>query len=409
MENIMVLGAGALQLPLIEKVKLRGFNPVVMSLNPEEPGMKIVKDSIIDDFCDEQRTLEWAKKYNIKAIITDQTDLPVRTIAYVNEKLGLIGVDYKTACLFTDKFLMREKCKQLGIKTLRYKLVSTLQEAKEFFDSLNGKSVIIKPINNQGSKGVCKVKDKTELEEQFNYAKEYSRGEALLVEEFIIGSELVIEGIAYNDCAENLICGDTFYFTSMPDTFSACQRIFPSRQSKTIVDKALLLNKEIIKGFGLSRGLTHAEYIIDGEDIYLIEIAARGGGVYISSDIIPLMTDFDTTNYILDMALFDNIEPPQIKNNNRVVCYIAFYLPEGIVTNVRGVDEVLKMRFVHHNNLSSIYEGKRINKNTNKTSRFFMVLEAKSFDEMDSNIETIHSTLNIMVSNNNVVSGIIWN
>lgn len=409
MENIMVLGAGALQLPLIEKVKLRGFNPVVMSLNPEEPGMKIVKDSIIDDFCDEQRTLEWAKKYNIKAIITDQTDLPVRTIAYVNEKLGLIGVDYKTACLFTDKFLMREKCKQLGIKTLRYKLVSTLQEAKEFFDSLNGKSVIIKPINNQGSKGVCKVKDKTELEEQFNYAKEYSRGEALLVEEFIIGSELVIEGIAYNDCAENLICGDTFYFTSMPDTFSACQRIFPSRQSKTIVDKALLLNKEIIKGFGLSRGLTHAEYIIDGEDIYLIEIAARGGGVYISSDIIPLMTDFDTTNYILDMALFDNIEPPQIKNNNRVVCYIAFYLPEGIVTNVKGVDEVLKMRFVHHNNLSSIYEGKRINKNTNKTSRFFMVLEAKSFDEMDSNIETIHSTLNIMVSNNHVVSGIIWN
>lgn len=41
---------------------------------------------MIADFCDEDIILDYALKYDICGILTDQTDIPVRTVAYVAEK-----------------------------------------------------------------------------------------------------------------------------------------------------------------------------------------------------------------------------------------------------------------------------------------------------------------------------------
>lgn len=406
MDNILVLGAGALQVPLIETIQSRGYNPVVVSLHDDEPGMQMVTNKIIGDFCDEKATLEWAKQYNAVAIVTDQTDLPVRTIAYVNDALGYKSVGYKTACLFTDKFLMREKCKEIGVKTIAYALVKSLEEAKEFFVTLN-RDVILKPINNQGSKGVYRVSSIVELEEKFKNAEHYSRGEAILIEEFITGDELVIEAVALDGHVENLVCGDTHYF-DVKDAFAAKERIFPSRQPEAIINKALELNKKIVKGFGLNSGLTHGEYIVVGEEVFLIEIAARGGGVYISSDIIPLMTGFKTTDFIVDIATKMKVAMPIIKQTDKVACYIAFFLPEGAIDSVEGVDIIQQLEYVHHNNLEHLTIGKKIGVNIDKTSRYFMILEAENFEVLKERIEYIHKTLIVRVMNKGTLFSQIW-
>lgn len=407
MDNILILGAGALQVPLIKKVQSRGYNPVVVSLHDDEPGMQIVKDRVIGDFCDEGFTLEVAIRYNVVAVVTDQTDLPVRTIAYVNDALGFPSIGYKTACLFTDKFLMREKCREIGVKTLNYKLINSIEEAKEFFISLKH-AAILKPINNQGSKGVYKVESIEELETQYAEAIKYSRGSAILIEEFITGPELVIEAFALNGVVNNLVWGDTHYF-KVKDAFAAKDRIFPSSQNSEILEKALKLNKKIVKGFGLTRGLTHGEYIIDGDEVYLIEIAARGGGVYISSDIIPLMTGFDTTDFIIDIAIKENICFPEIIYKNKCSCYIAFFLPIGKVKSVSGISYVQNLPYVHHNNLEHLTIGTEIAANIDKTSRYFLIMEAKDKYELISRISDVHEKLKVEVDTENGLQGIIWN
>lgn len=407
MDNILVLGAGALQVPLIQTIQARGYNPVVVSLHNDEPGMLIVKDKVVGDFCDEEFTLQIAKDWNVIAVVTDQTDLPVRTIAYVCDHLGLPSIGYKTACLFTDKFLMREKCKEIGVKTIAYSLVGSLEEAKKFFIDLHH-SAILKPINNQGSKGVYKVSSIEELEEKYAEATRYARGQKILIEEFITGQELVIEALALDGKVTNLVCGDTHYF-EVKDAFAAKDRIFPSMLDEEIVNKALNLNKKIVSGFGLSRGLTHGEYIIDGHDVYLIEIAARGGGVYISSDIIPLMTGFNTTSFILDIATKSTVATPFIEYKKMCTCYIAFFLPEGVINEVKGVREIQSLPYVHHNNLDALYIGKHIGKNIDKTSRYFLIMEASDRSELEERIELVHELLQVNVDNGFKTKGIIWN
>lgn len=407
MDNILVLGAGALQVPLIQTIQARGYNPVVVSLHNDEPGMLIVKDKVVGDFCDEEFTLQIAKDWNVIAVVTDQTDLPVRTIAYVCDHLGLPSIGYKTACLFTDKFLMREKCKEIGVKTIAYSLVDSLEEAKKFFIDLHH-SAILKPINNQGSKGVYKVSSIEELEEKYAEATRYARGQKILIEEFISGQELVIEALALDGKVTNLVCGDTHYF-EVKDAFAAKDRMFPSMLDEEIVNKALNLNKKIVSGFGLSRGLTHGEYIIDGHDVYLIEIAARGGGVYISSDIIPLMTGFNTTSFIIDIATKTTVDAPIIEYKKLCTCYIAFFLPEGVINEVNGVREIQSLPYVHHNNLDALYIGKHIGKNIDKTSRYFLIMEAADRSELEERIALVHNLLQVNVDTGHKTKGIVWN
>ena len=95
---------------------------------------------------------------------------------------------------------------------------------------------------------------------------------------------------------------------------------------------------------------------------------------------------------------------------NLVVCYIAFFLPEGIVSSVHGVEDITSESFVHHNNLSAIKEGMRTKKNTDKTSRFFIVLEANNIEDMNARICDIKHRLKVtVVTDQNKHEGIIWN
>ena len=353
MNNILVLGAGILQVPLINAVIHRGYNPVVVSLVSTEPGMKMVKDSVIADFCDEQAILKIAKEFNVCGIATDQTDLPVRTIAYVADKLGLPSIGYDTACLFTDKYLMRERCRALGLSTINYSLCYSIEDLKAFIDAY-GFPVILKPRNNQGSKGVVKLDNYDDMYLKYPQSLNYSRNCPLIVEEFVKGDEIVIESVVVDDAVHLLICGDTYYF-DIPDAFAAKQRIFPSQKDITIIKAASELNEKIIKGFGLKTGLTHGEYIIKDGKVYLLEIAARGGGVFISSDIIPLMTGFDTTSFIIDTAAGIRPDFKLSKPVYACACYLAFFLPEGEILSIDGVDKVKSMPNVYHHNLDSFY------------------------------------------------------
>lgn len=404
--NVLVLGAGSLQVPLIQTVKSKGYYAIVVSLYEDEPGMQIADEKVIADFCDEDIILDYALKYDICGILTDQTDIPVRTVAYVAEKMNLPGIGYETACIFTNKFLMREKCQELGIPTIRFRLVDKIGDAILFYEEI-GRDVILKPINNQGSKGVYRISSLDDLYAKYHEAERYSRGEPILAEEYIAGEEIVIEALTYNGVTEGLICGDTYYF-NIPDTFSAKQRLFPSCKNRLLIDKALSLNKTIVEGFGLKNGITHGEYIISKEQIYLIEIAARGGGVYISSDIIPLMTGFDTNSFIVNMAVDGKISSPEIRKIDKTVCYIAFFLPAGRIIRIDGREEVSAMPFVRRNNLDMLYVGKKTGENIDKTSRFFFVVEAESDYKMKSYIRSIREKLKIEVETALGVKGIIW-
>lgn len=403
----MILGANTLQIPLIQEAQRMGFNTVVVSPNKEEPGFKYATYPIYADVKDQELLLKYAREYDIAGVITDQTDIPVRTAAYIAENMGLPGIGYETATLFTDKFLMREKCKELNIPTLKYKLVENIEEAIEFFDALEG-DAILKPVDNQGSKGVSKINSKEVLIEKFQEAMDYSKSQSVLIEQYVTGREFVVEGLTYDYEFQNLICGDTHYF-NIPDVFSATTRIFPSTADKDLVERVKDLNRKIVTGFGLKQGISHSEFIMDGDEIYLIETAARGGGVFISSDLISISTGLNTEKFLIEMATGTLKEVPEIKDTGKVCCYMAFFLPVGEVVSIEGVHKVKELSYTHRDNLDTIYMGLKTKPFVDKTARKFIIVSGDSHDELIENMKAIKDALQIKVKTDQGIEGPIWN
>lgn len=133
MKWFMVLGAGEFQLPLIRAAKAKGMRVAVVSIPGDYPGFAEADASVLCDVRDKEAVLKAAREYEICGIATDQTDLPVPTVAYVASRLGLPGMSEEVALNFTDKARMRRLCSRAGLPTIPACQAGSLEEAKTFF------------------------------------------------------------------------------------------------------------------------------------------------------------------------------------------------------------------------------------------------------------------------------------
>ena len=117
MDNILIIGAGDFQLPLVQRASL-SYNVLLAAPVISDAFKPYISDSLLIDVRDKEGILDYAGEHSICGVITDQTDIAVRSVAYVAQELGLPGIGYETGCLFTDKSLMRARMAELGIKLL---------------------------------------------------------------------------------------------------------------------------------------------------------------------------------------------------------------------------------------------------------------------------------------------------
>ena len=407
MKKLLIVGAGIYQMPLIE------YATSVCSVICAAPSIpekikKYLSKTYICDVRDKDSVLNFAREEKIDGVITDQTDIAVRTVAYVADKLGLSGIGYDVACQFTDKTLMRQRLVELGIKTIPFKSIRNFDEARDFFYVNSEHPVIIKPADNQGSRGVEVCRNLTELKNGVNKAIAYSKSSTAVIEKYACGREFVVEALCFKGEYKPLIWGDSHYFT-INNMFAPYERIFPSDASDTTINKLLELNEKIIKGFRLRQGISHSEYIMDGDDIYLIETAARGGGCFISSDLINIGSGLNTEEFLVNLALGAQKKMPVLKDETKACSYMAFVLPSGTIESVEGVDVVKKLPYVHRNLLDTIIVGSKTTVTCDKTSRYVITIEADNLNQLKERMNYIRNTLKIRVNDNGNEQGIIFN
>lgn len=406
MKKILIIGAGDFQLPLVQKAA-ESYEVLLAAPTIGEAFTPYISKKLIVDVRDKDAILAFAQENQIDGVITDQTDIPVRTVAYVAEKMGLAGIGIEAGELFTDKALMRKKMEELGIPVLPHKVVHSIEEAFAYYVDLGG-SVIIKPVDTQGSRGVQAVHSVEELWAKYPEAARWSSDHSVIVERLATGREFVVEGLSLNGEFRNLCCGDTLYF-DIPDAYAAKSRIFPSTADKELYQRVLDLNERIITGFGLKQGITHSEYIMDGNEIYLMETAARGGGVFISSDLISLSTGLCTEEFLLNIALGQQKEFPEIKPQQCYCGYMAFYIPVGKVSKIQGLEEVKALPYVHRHQLDKLKVGLENKEGaTDKTSRLAMIVSGRNREELTSHMHYIRRTLKVKVKTKKGAEGLIW-
>ena len=141
----------------------------------------------------------------------------------------------------------------------------------------------------------------------------------------------------------------------------------------------------------------------------------KNGNSYIQNNISVANLDtnnlyFDKNETILEFEmrlLIDKI--PDFSWQHKSSCYISFFLPEGKVVKAEGLDEVISLPYTNHNNYDTLFVGKEIGKNTDKTSRFIIAFEAKDHEELMQRREDIIRMIKVdVVGADGIVRGPIW-
>lgn len=402
-KKIMILGAGVYQVPLIHKAKEMGLTTLVVSIAGDYPGFMDADIAIDIDVRDEQAIYRMAVEHQIDAIVTNQTDLPVTTAAYVAEKMGLPGIGLACASRFTNKFLMRDVAERCGSATIAYQKATSLESALAAAENMRY-PLVVKPISNQGSRGVSKVTRYEQLDRAVRDAQLYSTSDEILVEEYFEGKEIIIDGLMTEQGFQNLPLGDVeFLLDTGP--FVSRSVTYPSTIPAALQEKVRTLNERIVRAMGLPFGLTHSEFRVCEQtgQVALIETAARGGGTFISSDLVPLACGLDVERILIQQALGWST-PKATQTATRASAYVcAGSLPSGVLIAIKGLAAADRLPGIHRVVIQKKV-GETVGPLLDKTSRFaIFLLSGKDREELEQTRFQLSKLVSFVVETNDGV------
>jgi len=343
-KKIMIIPGGKFQIPLVKKAKQMGLFTVVTDANEDAPCREYADAFCIASALDYEKNLEIAKQYEVDAILTDQTDTAVKTVAYLNEKLNLRGIGVEKAELFTNKLKMREFCLSHNFPHPKFKRCYTVNDVELFAKEIKY-PFIIKPLDNQSSKGVFLIHNQEDLLEKFELCKKYSSVEnAILAEEFIDGVEFTVDSLKLPDDHFVLAISKKYQFKQ--NAMVTQRLLFSFEDDFYNYSKLREQHKNLVQAMDLSFGFTHAEYRNKDSDFYLIEIAARGGGSELSSIIAPEMSGIDNYEHLINAAL-GNIALPQILKPQAQFMLLEFFdIQCGKIKAIHGFEQIKSLPYI---------------------------------------------------------------
>jgi biotin carboxylase len=304
MKKLAIIGASYLQLPLIKKAQKMGLYTFCFAWEEGEVCKDVADEFFPVSIVKKEQILEVCQEKRIDAICTIASDVAAPTVAYVAEKMGLVGNSYEVAVRANNKFLMRNAFSKAGVPCPKYQIVTSLDEIM-----INCSfPIIVKPTDRSGSLGVIKVERKEDLEVAVKNALNCSFKHEAIVEEFIEGREISVEFISYHGKHYPLQITDKV--TTGAPHFVELEHHQPADLTKEQYSQIYDLTKKALDALGVTNGASHSEYKIteDGR-IYVMEIGARMGGDFIGSDLVQLSTGYDYLEGVIEVALGCFTEP----------------------------------------------------------------------------------------------------
>lgn len=408
-QKLLVIGAGIGQIPIIEKAKKRGVHISVVTLPGKQPGIELADDVLYCDIYDRDAIVAWAKEHGITAVTSDQNDLMNPTVAYVAEKLGLPGNRFDQVMAYCNKNTYRENCDKIGNPTPMHVAVDSVD-----FEGLDCPLPwIVKPADSQSSVGVQKIEKKEDLKPALEAALSHSKTHGAIVEQFFTGKEIVCEGFIESGKFYLLAFADRKYF-ALKDLMIPSQTVFPSLIKKELLEQVLECEQRMASYINPSFAIVHSEYLVNEEEnkICVVESALRGGGVYISSHLMPLATGIDINDVLLDKVLGVPVDVEKVFEGRKDAAsgYICFYLPEGVVKSVEGIDKLKALPFVKKVCLDMIVVEQKTEPMLHKGLRKGPILVCgTNREDIEKNIRIVQQTLKVEVeSPDGELKGIIW-
>lgn len=323
----MVLAAGLLQIDVIEKAKSMGYYVLAVDGNPKAPGFNVADKAICADIVNEEAMLKIARDEHVDGVIHPCSEVSMAVMGRINDELGLSGISRKQAICATNKHLMRKAFEKGNAPSPKSILAQDAEDAWRRLQSEFDTDAILKPSRNSGSRGIAKVARnmyKGDFIRAYDEALSESRDHSVLIEQFIEGPEFSIEMIVWRGEIHVLTVTDKKttgapHFVELGHNQPSC---FSDAEVETLKAAAIAG----VRALGVNNCACHAEAKLMNGKAYLMEVGARLGGDFISTELTHLSTGVDMVAAAIDVAL--GVEPDlSAKEEPKGVC-IRYFCPK---------------------------------------------------------------------------------
>ena len=323
-----------------------GVTVAVGSDQPQTLSELSPRKSFVINFSKPEKATEeivaFAQSHPIDAIVGVDDDTTI-LVSMAAKALSLPHNSVESARTTRSKYQMRKMLAAADIPSPRFELASINSNPTEIASHVNFPCVL-KPLSLSASRGVIRANNPKEFTKAFRRivsilglpdvkARKDARAQQILVEDYIPGVEVALEGILIRGKLKVLAIFDK------PDPldgpfFEETLYITPSRLPVGVQENIISCIARTADTLGLREGPVHAELRVNDDGAWIIEIAARSiGGL--CARTLRFGTGISLEELIIRHAIGMEIESLQREGQPAGVMMIP--IPRaGILQKVRG-------------------------------------------------------------------------
>ncbi|WP_214539201.1 ATP-grasp domain-containing protein [Staphylococcus pseudintermedius] len=396
--------------PVIE-AKRQGYRVVLMTdHDPQliDSGLdEVIEIDTYDETAVVEAVIAYHQQHHLSGILT-WSDKDVELVAQLNDRLQLPGIPVSHVKNARNKYLMRMAFDQVPDISPDYENVRSEVDLRHAVARI-GTPGILKPVGASGSKGIFKIESEECIEyvyETLRHATSPERDKVYhyypndyIYEGYLVGEEVSVEGVVQN--GEVRIAGITDKAVT-PEYSLEYIAIFPSDKNAALQQEIKTKATQAIQSLGIDHCAFHLEGRVTKDGFKVIESAARPGGGFIASHLIPGASGHSYIEKILDVAVGNDVTEnwPTFDQTSKKMCFYSVMAEQaGIFKGVQGLDRLVEIPGVHYVVSLKNYGDSVILPPEHFSSCFVLniVFEAEPTEAVQQKIDWIHEVIEVIV------------
>ena len=321
MRNIIIVQCMSTGKNYVQDIIDRNYNPIILEMkafgDSEEAlayheEVKAEYDLIENEFDliyekdTYEETLEMVREYNPLLIVAGTEDGVILATRLAND-LDLLCNPIENIDALTLKDEMQNKLAENGIRSIKGKVVRSVEEAIEYYDSECLDGVVVKPKYGAASVGVRLCSNRQEMieavREVFNMSGVYGDDlNELVIQERINGQEYVVNTVSCDGVHRVTMI---WKYNKIKTAEGGNVYDYDETINELGIGEAELVEYayDVADALGVKYGPVHGEYMIDEKGPVLIEVNCRPHGGNLDAKFLDKISGQHETDSALDSYL----------------------------------------------------------------------------------------------------------
>ena len=343
MATLLFLGASVSQLPAIRYARSAGHRVIAADGDHDALGFQIADVCINVDFTDVGSVVAAVRELGVEGVLAISSDRAVLPAAEIAHALGLPGIGADVARAMTDKTVMRARLETGGVPQPRHAVLTRESDVRAVAATVPLPAVL-KPADSGGQRGLFMIEEPADVERRLDETLSFSPSGQAMLEEYVDGIEL--NGIMAVRDREPLLLTLSDRLRPPGAGFGVGWiHMYPSSLEPSVLERAREVAYDAVRVLGLRNGIAFPQLIADGEDVRLVEIAARIAAGQMA-DLVRFGTGIELFEVAIAQALGQVVPDELVTPKEQRPIAIRFLtarpgvLPLGTVSSIAGLDDV---------------------------------------------------------------------